>query len=326
MIFAHPWILLLLLAVPAAFWWDASSGRSAAGSYSGGVPASGATLRARLARWAPASLRALALALAVVGLARPQKTNTSLAGSALGVDIMLVVDTSLSMGALDLSPDRLSAAKDAARRFVLGRANDRIGLVVFGGASQLVCPLTLDYAALLEQLDSLKPGMTKVDGTAIGDGIASGARHLQNGDAKSRVLILLTDGRSNVGVTDPMTAARAAKTFGVRVYTIGTAGRGPATLPIDDPNHGRVMATIDEDLDEDLLAEIARLTDAKYFRATSLKQLREIYATIDSLEKSKIKRPDLVSREDLYAAPVALALLALMAESALAATWLLRWP
>lgn len=326
MTFAHPWALLLLAAVAAAFWRDAWGSPRAAGRYSGSAPASGATLRARLARWTPACVRALALALAVIGLARPQRVKTSLAGAGLGVDVMLVLDTSLSMGALDFSPNRLEAAKDTAKRFVLGRANDRIGVVAFGGASQLVCPLTLDYAAALEQMEALVPGFTKTDGTAVGDGIASGVRHLKAGDAKSRVLILLTDGRSNAGVVDPLTAARAAKSLGVRVYTIGTAGKGPAQMPYDDPAHGRVMVRIEEDLDEDLLAEIARLTDGRYFRAKNLKELREVYATIDQLEKSEIKRPDLVSREDLHTVPLVLALVLLMTEPVLAATWLLRWP
>lgn len=326
MTFAYPWLLLLLPLAALAFWWDAEAGPGAAAAYPGAVPASARTARALLARWGPPAARGLALALLAAGLARPQKVSARAAGSGLGLDIMLVIDTSLSMSALDFKPNRLEAAKDTARRFILGRAHDRIGLVTFGGASQLVCPLTLDYPALLDQLESLSPGMTKADGTAIGDGLASGARHLQAGDAKSKVLILLTDGRSNTGVVDPPTAARAAKTFGVKLYTVGTAGRGPATMPVDDPVHGRVMVRIDDDLDEDLLAEIARVGEGRYFRATSLKELRAIYETIDRLEKSKVKLPDLVSRKDLYHVPVALALLLLAAEAALSATWLLRWP
>lgn len=326
MMFAHPWALLLLPLVALACWWDAEGGPAAAARYPGEAPAAGRTPRALLARWAPPALRGLGLTLLAVGLARPQKVSSRAAGAGLGVDIMLAVDTSLSMSAIDFKPNRLEAAKETARRFVLGRAHDRIGLVTFGGASQLVCPLTLDYPSLLEQMDALDPGMTKADGTAIGDGIASAARHLQAGDAKSKVLILLTDGRSNTGVVDPLTAARAAKAFGVKIYTIGTAGRGSSLMPVNDPVNGKMLVRIDDDLDEDLLAEVARLGDGRYFRATSLKELREVYDTIDQLEKSKIKLPELVSRDDLYRVPVTLALVLLAAESALSATWLLRWP
>jgi len=240
---------------------------------------------------------------------------------------MLAMDTSLSMAALDFKPgNRLDAAKETARRFVLGRAQDRMGLVVFGGATQLACPLTADSEALLSQLEGLEPGMTKTDGTALGDGIVSAVNHLKASDAKSRIAILLTDGRHNAGTIDPLTAARAALSFGIRVYTIGAAKKGTSLLPVDDPLRGRVLVPLEEDLDEELLSEIARITGGSYFRATNLRELREIYDTIDKLEKSQVRLPDIVSREELYPFPVLAAALLLLLEAALANTLLLRWP
>jgi Ca-activated chloride channel family protein len=240
---------------------------------------------------------------------------------------MLAMDTSTSMSALDFAPlSRIDAAKDTARRFVEGRAQDRIGVIVFGGAPQLASPLTADYDAVYQVLDGLTPGMTQTDGTAIGDGIISAVNHLKDSDAKSKIIIMLTDGRSNTGLIDPITAAKTAASLGIKVYTIGCGKRGQSVMPVDDPVQGRVMVTIDDDLDEDLLDQIARMTDARYFRATSLKELREIYATIDKLEKSQVKLPDVVSRDDRYRFPVAAAALLLLLEAVLSNTWLLRWP
>ena len=169
------------------------------------------------ARWAPAALRGSALLLIAMGLARPQKMTSRQQTLGRGIDIMLTVDTSPSMAAANIKPSRLEGAKETARRFVLGRAQDRIGLVVFGGGSQLSCPLTMDYDALIDQLDSLSPGMTMTDGTAIGDGLVSAVNHLRDSDAKSKIVILLTDGRSNTGLIDPMTAAKTAASVGVKI-------------------------------------------------------------------------------------------------------------
>ncbi len=328
MTFAHPLVLSLLVLVAAAAAWSLGSGSLSSSLRFPGRPRPQAsqTLRALLGTWAPPALQALALALVVFALARPQRITSRLRGEGQGIDIMLAVDSSLSMSATDLTPNRVGAAVDTAKRFVQGRVEDRIGIVTFGGGTQLVCPLTLDYDAVLRQLDELYPGMTKTDGTAIGDGIVSALNHLKDSTAKSKIIILLTDGRSNTGVVDPLTAAKTAASLGVKVYTIGAAKRGPALMPIDDPLRGRVMVQIDDDLDDDLLAEIARETDGRYFRATSLKELRDVYATIDKLEKSKVKLPDIVSRDDRYRLPALLAALLLLAEAGLSNTWLLRWP
>jgi Ca-activated chloride channel family protein len=327
---AYPWVLLLALPVLLALAWKFLSGEKeqaalplpAAPELWAGKP----TARALLARWLPAGLKGLALLLVVFALARPQLLSSRAHGVGRGIDIILAVDSSLSMSAVDLSPSRIEAAKETALKFVRGRAQDRIGIITFGGATQLICPLTLDYDAVSSQLEQLFPGITKADGTAIGDGIVSALNHLKGSDAKSRVIILLTDGRSNTGVVDPLTAAKTAASLGVRIYTIGTAKRGQALMPVDDPLRGRMMVPIDDDLDEDQLDAIARAADGRYFRAQSAAELKEIYATIDKLEKSDVKLPDVVSRNDRYHAPVLAAALLLLCEISLANTWLLRWP
>ena len=328
--FGHPWMLLSVLPALAVAWWAAKRlepGRRptlsfpALGSWETGEP-----WRSKLARRLPPALRVAALILLCVGLCRPQKVTRQMRGSGQGIDIMMAVDTSLSMNALDFDPfNRLDAAKDTSLRFVQGRAEDRIGLIVFGGAPQLACPLTLDADALVGRIQALTPGMTGADGTALGEGIISALNHLKAGKALTRIIILLTDGRGNVGL-DAVTAAKTAAAMGVKIYAIGTAKRGESIMPVDDPRFGRVMVRVAEDLDEDTLLEVARLTGGKYWRATNLKELRAIYAEIDRLEKSEIKRPEIVSQADLYYGPVLAALLLLLAESGIGEGLLLRWP
>lgn len=326
--FAHPWALGLapcvwVLAVAAARW-----GKAAALAYPAGelLRAKAPTALARAARLVPIALQATALTLAATALARPQKVLAVSGEDGRGVDVVLAIDSSLSMNAMDFKPSRLEAAKDIAVSFVRGRVSDRIGLVTFGGAPQLVCPQTVDYSALTESIEGLEAGMTKTDGTALGDGLASAVRRLKEGNARSKVVILLTDGRSNTGAVDPITAAKAAEALGVKVYTIGTAGRGPALMPYDDPQGGRSMVTIDDDLDDELLSEISRITGAKSYRAKNREELAGIFAEIDRLEKSPVRLPALVAVGDLYAWPLGAALLLLLLESALSATALLRWP
>ncbi|MBI5631143.1 MAG: VWA domain-containing protein [Elusimicrobia bacterium] len=285
------------------------------------------SLKANLARWAGPGLKLAAMLLIIAALARPQKTAGRLVQSGQGIAIMLAIDTSQSMSAIDFAPaDRLGAAKDTASRFIEGRAQDRIGAVVFGGAPQLACPLTVDYGALLSELSELYPNMTHAEGTAIGEGIISAVNHLKSSPAKSKVIILLTDGRNNAGLIDPVTAAKTAASFGIKLYAIGTAKRGQALMPVDDPLRGKVLVAIEDDLDEDLLKEVAQITQGSYFRATSLNELKEIYATIDRLEKSEVKLPEIASRGDLYFFPAGLAAILLLLEMAAAGTVLLRWP
>ncbi|MBI5202321.1 MAG: VWA domain-containing protein [Elusimicrobia bacterium] len=280
-----------------------------------------------LARALPYALRAAALVLCAAAMARPQAIRRQAAGLTEGIDIVLSLDTSTSMRALDFDPmDRMTAAKETAKRFVGGRVTDRIGLVNFGGAAVLSCPLTLDYDALQDVIADMDAGMTGVEGTAIGDGIAAGVNHLRGGRAPSKVLILLTDGRSNAGMIDPLTAAKAAASYGIKIYAIGTGKRGDTMIPIDDPLHGRVMARISDDIDEVTLTQVAEATGGKYFRATSFKELSQIYAEIDQMEKAPIERPKSVSYKDLYAWLLVPALFLLTAELALTRTLLLRIP
>jgi Ca-activated chloride channel family protein len=326
--FAHPWALAL---APLA-WAVAAAvllrGRSASISFPAAPLARSAapSWRVRLARWSPVLLPAAALTLAAAALARPQSVKTLPEDEGRGVDIVLAVDSSLSMSANDLTPSRLGAAKEIAKSFVKGRVSDRIGLVTFGGAPLLMCPPTTDYDALRERLDDLAPGITKSDGTAIGDGLVAAARRLKDASAKSKVVVLLTDGRSNTGAIDPITAAKALATYGIKIYAIGTAGRGPATMIVDDPRQGRVAVRVDDDLDDELLAQIAEITGGKSYRAQTSGELAKVFAEIDRLEKSEIKRPATIAVADLHGAPLTLALLLLLAESALSATVLLRWP
>jgi Ca-activated chloride channel family protein len=321
---------LLLLALPALAAAAAAVWRPGGGKL--GLPA-GDRLRARrpwpralAARAATPVLLAAALCLLAAALARPQKISKFLGGEGEGIDIMLAIDSSMSMKAVDFRPTRVDAAKATAKRFVLGRAQDRIGLTTFGGAPLLLCPPTLDYDALLGRLDELDAGITRAEGTAIGDGLVSAVARLKDSSAKSKVIILLTDGRSNTGVVDPLTAAKAAASYGIKVYAIGTAGKGDSTMTIDDPRYGRVTVPVTDDLDEELLAEIARLTDGKAYRARDGGELKEIFAAIDRLEKSKVALPKIAAVGDLHAWPLGAALLLLLLESALTAGPLLRWP
>lgn len=243
--------------------------------------------------------RFLVMLLLVVALARPQKILKQEIPPTEGVDIMLVMDTSLSMGAQDLLPNRLEAAKRAAEEFVYKRKNDRIGIVVFGGVAFLSCPLTLDHQAVIGFLRKIQLGMTKSDGTAIGDAILVALNHLKNSKSKTKIMVLLTDGRSNTGIVqDPITSAKMTKEFGIKIYTIGTAKKGPAQIPTGNPFNPYI--TIEDDLNEEELTEIARITSGKFFRATSAEELSNIYSEIDKLEKTRFEIRHRVEVSDLY--------------------------
>ncbi len=249
----------------------------------------------------PRRLIYVALFLAIWALARPQSVLKGEETHAKGIDIMLVMDTSESMRALDFDPlDRMAAAKRAAKNFVTRRQHDRIGLTVFAGVSFLACPLTLDYAALVDYLDEVEVGMTGTQNTAIGSGIATALTHLKKSPAKSKILIVLTDGRSNGGEVDPVTAAKAAQALGVKIYTIGVGIRGESKIPVNDPLWGKRLVPIQEDLDEPTLLEVARVTEGNYFRATSTKELEKIYAEIDQLEKTDVDAPTPAAYQDRY--------------------------
>ncbi len=232
-------------------------------------------------------LRILALILIIVALARPQSKNTWQDITSEGIDIVMAIDVSTSMLAEDFSPNRLEASKNMAAEFINGRPNDRIGLVVFSGESFTQCPLTTDHAVLLNLFKDVKSGLIE-DGTAIGLGIANSINRLKESKSKSKVIILLTDGVNNSGELAPVTAAEIAKTYGIRVYTIGVGTMGKARYPYQTP-FGVQYDYIDVEIDEDVLGQIADMTGGQYFRATDNSKLREIYSEIDQMEKSKIE-------------------------------------
>jgi Ca-activated chloride channel family protein len=300
--FKHPALLLLLLPLIGLL---AGLARIQRGRRFTAAPVPAAfpvreTLRSRLFRHVPFWTRAAALILLALALARPQKAAKGDVPPAEGIDIMLTLDTSYSMAAEDFAPfNRLEAAKTAASNFVKKRQNDRIGVTVFGGNALLTCPLTLDYQSVLELLESAYLNMTRADGTAVGDAIITAVNHLKDSKAKSKVIVLLTDGRSNVGmVTDLPLAARTAAAHDIKVYTIGTAGKGPARISTGNPM--QPVVTIDEDLDEPTLREIAGLTGGEFYRAKNYAELEKIYSRIDSLEKTKFEVKTYTSYTDLY--------------------------
>ncbi len=257
------------------------------------------TWRARLER-IPDALIYAGIALAIVALARPRMVLKGVEAHARGIDIMIALDTSGSMRALDFDPlDRMAVAKKATKTFISHRQYDRIGLVAFAGVPLLQCPLTLDYGALLDFLDQVEVGVTATENTAIGTAIASAANHLKRSSAKSKVIILVTDGRNNSGEIDPETAAKAAAGLGIRIYTIGVGIRGASKIPVDTP-WGRQLVPIQEDLDEPALNEIAQITGGRYYRAASSKEFDQIYSEIDKLEKTDIKGPSMREYQDRY--------------------------
>lgn len=231
-------------------------------------------------------IRVAAIALLIIALARPQSTSSRKDVTIEGIDIVMALDVSGSMLAMDLHPDRLEAAKEVASEFIAGRPNDRFGLVIFSGETFTQCPLTTDHEVIRELFNDIKSGMIE-DGTAIGDGLATSVNRLKESKAVSKVIILLTDGINNMGSLDPLSSADIAKLYGIRIYTIGVGTEGKAPYPVQTP-FGVQTQYVDVQIDEELLQQVANVTDGRYFRATSNEKLREIYGEIDKLEKSKI--------------------------------------
>ncbi|MFH1282826.1 MAG: VWA domain-containing protein [bacterium] len=272
-------------------------------------------------------LRVFAIGLLIVALARPQQGQRSEELLTKGVDIILCIDTSTSMRALDFKPlNRLDAAKEAAREFIKKRNHDRIGIVVFSGMSFTQCPLTLDYGAVLDFLDQVHIGMTYTDGTAIGNALVTSLNRLRDSEAKSKIIILLTDGRNNAGEIDPITASKTAQTLGVKIYTIGAGKIGGAVYPVEDPIFGTRYVTINEDLDEGTLKAIANSTDGLFFRAQSKNGLKSIYNQINKLEKTEIKVQEYVDYNDLYIYVLLVGFLLLFAEVVMSQTLLMKIP
>ena len=258
-------------------------------------------------------LRMLTLASLIIAFARPQSGSKGEEILTQGIDIILAMDVSSSMLAEDLKPNRLEASKAVAKEFIKGRKNDRIGMIVFAGESYTQCPLTLDYGILLRFIDEIHVGMIE-DGTAIGMGLATAANRLRTSQAKSKVIILLTDGRNNTGQVDPITAAQAAQALDIRVYTIGAGTRGTAMYPVQDPFFGKRYVPRQVDIDEETLTKIAQLTNGQYFRATNNDNLAKVYHEIDDMEKTKIKVKEYTRYTELFYYFVGLALFFLTIE------------
>ncbi len=264
-------------------------------------------------------LQMIVLALIITALARPQSTDSWNNQTIEGIDIMIALDVSSSMLARDFQPDRLEAAKSVATAFISGREYDRIGLVVFSAESFTQCPLTTDRTVLVNLFNNIESGILE-DGTAIGLGLANAVTRLKESEARSKVIILLTDGENNRGEIAPLTAAEIAKTFGIRVYTIGVGTIGTAPYPVQTP-FGTQMRSVEVKIDEKTLTDIANLTGGQYFRATNNKKLEEIYKEIDQLEKTRIDSKDFSAKTEEYkrfAVPaLLLALLSLLLQIAL---------
>ncbi len=319
--YKNPELFYLLLGlIPMAAWYIFRYRRNTASiQVSSTAPVLKAPVTARhILRHLPFVLQLGAMALFVVVLARPQSSTRWENTTTEGIDIMISLDISTSMLAMDFQPNRLEAAKKVAMEFISGREHDRMGLVVFAGEAFTQCPLTTDRAVLLNLFSGIKTGLIE-DGTAIGNGLATAVARLKDSDAISRVVILLSDGENNRGEVAPITAAEIARTFGIRVYTVGVGSIGTAPFPVQTP-FGTQIRDMEVKIDEDMLRQIASITGGQYFRATNNLKLAEIYQEIDQLEKSKIETKEFSKRAEEFM-PFALAgLLFLLASLALRVT------
>ena len=287
--FGQPLFFLLFAIIPFLIFWKFSKGKKqvAALNISTTKGLSDSISWKNMFQQFPFIFRILALSCIIIALARPQTKFDETQTEGEGVDIILCIDVSGSMTAQDFSPNRMEAAKKVAEDFVDNRPSDRIGVVIFAGESFTQCPLTTDHYVLKTQIEQIRSGLLE-DGTAIGSGLATSVDRLRNSKSKSKVVILLTDGMNNGGLIDPSTALEIAKTFHVKVYTIGVGTNGYAPTPVSTPL-GIVMQNQKVSIDETLLKNIAQQTGGKYFRATDNSSLQDIYKEIDKMEKSKVE-------------------------------------
>ena len=325
--FANPNLLYLLLVIlPMIVWYVLNHKRTHASIQVSTIKCIGQNhiTYKHILRHVVFAFRVLAVALLIIAIARPQSTLSWKNEESEGIDIVLALDISTSMLARDFQPDRLEAAKDLAIQFISGRRNDRIGLVVFSGESFTQCPLTTDQAVIVNLFRDIKSGMLE-DGTAIGMGLATSVSRLKDSDAKSKVIILLTDGVNNRGSIAPATAAELAQTFGIRVYTIGVGTEGMAPYPIETP-FGVQLRNIPVEIDEKTLSLIAEKTDGEYFRATDNNKLKQIYEQIDKLEKSKIEVKEFSQKDEEFLMFVLIAAFLLLSDMILRNTLLRQIP
>jgi len=327
MTLANPYYLyLLLLLIPAVAWYVMRrKNRFATLQVSNSFAFEGLkrSWKNRLEH-VPFVLRMMAFVLIILVLCRPQSSNSFQNVTTEGIDIVIALDISSSMLAEDLRPNRLEAAKKVASNFISGRPNDNIGLVLFAAESFTQCPLTTDHTVLLNLFGSIKSGLIE-DGTAIGLGLANAVSRIKDSQAKSKVIILLTDGSNNRGDIDPITAAEIAKTFGIRVYTIGVGRKGKAPYPFQTA-YGIQYQNIDVDIDEPPLRQIAQTTGGEFYRATSTNSLSSIYQKIDQLEKTKMNVHEYSKKHEEYRIFAIGALLVLLLEILLRNTILRRLP
>ncbi len=319
------YLLLVLLPMAAGYIYKCRQGGAAMlVSSVEGVAGAPRSLRYYL-RHVPFALQALAVALLVVALARPQGASDSQRVSTEGVDIVLALDISTTMEARDLKPDRLEAAKDVASKFVMDRTGDRMALVLFAGESFTQVPLTTDRMTLINMLSQARTMMVD-DGTAIGSGIATAVNRLRGSDAKSKVIVLLTDGENNSGSITPLMAAEAAAALGIKIYAIGVGSKGTAPMPAIDPWGRKTFVQAPVKIDEELLRRIADMTGGSYYRATDKESLADIYDRINSLEKTKIDVEEQVVYTERYYPFVLWAVAALVAMLALRHLYLRQIP
>jgi len=324
--FRHPSLFFLLLALPLLFYFSKKR-KDAALSFSDITlfKSSGMSWRILMLQLMP-WLRGMVFILMVVGLARPEQVSAEREYQTKGVDIVISLDISGSMLAEDFQPEnRMGVAKQEAIKFIRGRENDRIGLVVFARKAFTQCPMTLDYDVLTRLLQDINVGMIQ-DGTAIGMGLANAVNRLRDSDAKSKIIILITDGENNAGNIDPITAAELAKTFGVKVYTIAVGKGGLVPFPVDDPLFGKRYVQANVEIDEMTLKRIADITGGLFFRARDPKALTEIYEKINKLEKTEVKVKEYLSFSPLFHWFLIPAMLLLFAEIFLTRTVLIKVP
>lgn len=323
MIFLHPeYLWLLLLLIPLIVWYivrlskmQASFKLASTNAFKGLRP----SLKVYM-RHLPFLLRVISIALIIVVIARPQSVNSWEETESQGIDIVLALDVSGSMLSQDLQPDRLQAAKKVAAEFVTDRKNDNIGLVVFAGESFTQCPLTTDHSVLLNLLNEIEFGLIE-DGTAIGLGLATSVNRLKESESESRVVILLTDGTNNRGQIAPLTAADMARSYGIRVYTVGVGTTGMAPTPVQTP-FGVRMQNLPVEIDEKTLTEIAAMTGGQYFRAQDTEGLRQVYEEIDEMEKYLISVQNVTQRQEMFLPFALLAMALILIELLLRRTWL----
>ena len=331
MTFREPLAFLLLLAIPPLIYFHFRKNRG--GSIKFSSIENLKTISPAWTNWGRDGLlflRCVVIVLVAFAMARPQKGVEESRLVNEGIDIVLAIDVSGSMQAEDFQiggerHNRLYVVKDVVRDFIKGRQNDRIGIVVFAGRPYTLCPLTLDYGWLIQNLDRAQIGMLE-DGTAIGSAIATGLNRLRESTAKSKVLILLTDGRNNAGRISPETAANVAKTLNVKIYAIGAGTKGMAPFPAMDFFGNKIYQPVKIEIDDESLTKIAQTTGGKYFRATDTAKLRDIYSEIDKMEKTKIETPQYLEYREFYPYFLIPALFGFLTELVLANTRFRRLP